>query len=313
MKKRVRAFAPATVANVSCGFDIFGFAMEYPGDEVKLTLSNEPGVIITQIIGDNGRLPIAANENTAGIAARLFLEKIELHHEVGVAIELIKNLPLGSGMGSSAASAVAVLFGLNHLFKTRFTRAELLPCAMETERSACGSAHADNAAPALFGGFVLVRSYQPLDIVNLPVPEDLYCCLIHPDIEINTSSARKILSPNVKLTNAVRQMGNVAGFVAALCKSDYSLLSRSMQDVLIEPVRSQFIPHYYELKEEAMKAGALGCNISGSGPSVFALCKSERIAYHVSEAMKDLYDKINLKSEIYISKINQLGPKILED
>lgn len=313
MRKRVRAFAPATVANVSCGFDIFGFALDYPGDEVKLTLTDQPGVKITRIIGDNGRLPHDADKNTAGIAARLFLKKLELQNEVGVTIELIKNLPLGSGMGSSAASSVAVLFGMNYLFQTPFTQADLLPCAMETERSACGSAHADNAAPALFGGFVLVRSYQPLDIINLPVPEDLYCCLIHPDVEVNTGSARKILSPHVKLTDAVTQMGNVAGFVAALCTSDYSLLSRSMEDVLIEPARSRFIPHYYELKEEAMKAGALGCNISGSGPSVFALCKSEQRAYLVSEAMKDLYDKINLKSEIYISKINQQGPKILED
>ncbi|MBD3290942.1 homoserine kinase [candidate division KSB1 bacterium] len=313
MRKRVRAFAPATVANVSCGFDIFGFAMEYPGDEVKLTLTNTPGIEIRRIIGDNGRLPLEADKNTAGVAARLFLEKMNLHKETGVSIELIKNLPLGSGMGSSAASAVAVLYGLNHLFQSPLQRTELLPFAMETERTACGSAHADNAAPALFGGFVLIRSYFPPDIISLPVPDDLYCCLIHPDIEVNTGSARKILSPQIKLTDAVTQMGNVAGFVAALCKSDYDLLSRSMEDVLIEPVRSRLIPHYFELKEEALKAGALGCNIAGSGPSVFALCRSEPIAYQVSEAMKDLYDKINLKSEIYISKINQQGPKILED
>src|SRR5690349_8580450 len=189
--KRVKAIAPATVANVSCGFDVFGFAVEQPGDEVEMELTKEPGVVIKKIIGDHGRLPLDANKNTAGVAVLEFLRSIDSKH--GIEITLKKNLPLGSGMGSSAASSVAALVAVNHLLGEPYLKKELLPFAMEAERVACGSAHADNVAPSLLGGFVLIRGYKPLDVVSIPTPENLFCTLIHPNMELKTEDSRQVL------------------------------------------------------------------------------------------------------------------------
>ncbi|HNZ37551.1 MAG TPA: homoserine kinase [Candidatus Marinimicrobia bacterium] len=307
--KSVTVFAPATVANVACGFDIFGFAVNEPGDVAKVTLRGNPGVEITRITGDDGKLPKAAEKNTAGFAALRYLETIK--SQQGVSIELHKKMPLSSGLGSSAASAVAVLFAINTLFDNRLTKSELLSIALQSEKLACGAAHADNAAPALFGGFLLIRENNPPDIVELPVPENLYCTIIHPEIEINTVDARNILAPNVPLKDAVKQWANTAGLVAGLYRKDLTLISRSMNDYIIEPQRAKLIPHFYEMKKAALDRGALGCSISGSGPSLFALSNSQEIAQKIAGSMSAVLANYKICNQIYISTINTEGPKII--
>ena len=307
--KSVTVFAPATVANVACGFDIFGFAVNEPGDVAKVTLRGNPGVEITRITGDDGKLPKAAEKNTAGFAALRYLETIK--SQQGVSIELHKKMPLSSGLGSSAASAVAVLFAINTLFDNRLTKSELLSIALQSEKLACGAAHADNAAPALFGGFLLIRENNPPDIVELPVPENLYCTIIHPEIEINTADARNILAPNVPLKDAVKQWANTAGLVAGLYRKDLTLISRSMNDYIIEPQRAKLIPHFYEMKKAALDSGALGCSISGSGPSLFALSNSQEIAQKIAGSMSAVLANYKICNQIYISTINTEGPKII--
>jgi homoserine kinase len=306
---RVKAFAPATVANVSCGFDVFGFALHTPGDEVEILLNDSGVVSINEITGDHGLLPRDARQNTSGVAVEHFLKAIK--SGMGAEIILHKKLPLGSGMGSSAASAVAALVAVNHAAGNPFTRKELLPFAMEAERIACGSAHADNVAPSLLGGFVLIRDREKLDIIDIPVPDDLYCVVIHPNIEIRTSDARQALKKTLSLQDAVKQWGNTAAMVAALMKADYELLGRSLEDVVAEPVRSIFIPGYADVKHAALQSGALGCGISGSGPSMFALCKGEGDALRVSIDMLQVFKSINLSAESYVSTINREGARIL--
>jgi homoserine kinase len=267
--KSVKASAPATVANVSCGFDIFGFAVEAPADEVIVTLTDKPGVTISKIVGDEGRLPLEAEKNTSGVAVLEFLKAI--NSKQGANIELYKYLPLGSGMGSSAASSAAALVAINELHGNPLTREQLLPFAMESERIACGSAHADNVAPSLLGGFVLIRGYAPLDVASIPTPAELYCTLVHPHLELKTEDSRRVLKPSIPMKDAITQWGNIAGMVVGLMKPDYGLIQRSLHDVVAEPIRSVLIPGFHKIKEEAMQAGALGCGISGSGPTIFAL------------------------------------------
>ena len=306
--KTIKAFAPATVANVSCGFDVFGFAVEQPGDEVLLTLTKGEEVIIRDIVGDGGRLPRETEKNTAGVAVQSFLKHID--QKPGVEIILNKNLPLGSGMGSSAASAVAALVGINHLLGDPLSRRELLPFAMEAERVACGSAHADNVAPSLLGGFVLIRGYQPLDVVSVPTPPELYCTLVHPHLELKTEDSRQVLRNNIPLKDAITQWGNIAGLVVGLMKPDYGLIGRSLQDVIAEPVRALLIPGFSEIKEIAVKEGALGCGISGSGPTIFALSTEKELAKRVGKVVQQQFAQMKLNSEIHLSKINQEGAKV---
>ncbi len=307
--KSIKAFAPATVANVCCGFDVLGFAVDFPGDEVILTLTNESGVRIIKIIGDNGRLPLEANKNTAGVAVESYLRAI--NSTQGVEIELYKNLPLGSGMGSSAASGVAALVAINHLLGNPLTREQLISHAMEAERVACGSAHADNVAPSMLGGFVLVRDYNPLDIIKIPTKGDLYCTMVHPHIELKTSDSRRVLKPNVALADAITQSGNIGGLMIGLMTADYGLIGRSLKDVIAEPVRSAFIPGFEMTKQEMIRAGALGCGISGSGPTLFALSSSHQYAMQAGEAAQLQFLKYRLKSEVYVSKINLEGARIV--
>jgi homoserine kinase len=307
--KTVNAYAPATVANVSCGFDVFGFAVEKPGDEVSLTLTEKSGVIIKKIEGDGGRLPMEADKNTAGVAVLAFLKAIE--SQQGVEIVLKKNLPLGSGMGSSAASSVAALVGINYLMDEPFAKKDLLPFAMEAERVACGSAHADNVAPSLFGGFVLIRGYDPLDVVSIPTPENLYCTLVHPHLELKTKDSREVLRLNITLKDAIIQWGNIAGLVAGLMKPDYGLIGRSLKDVIAEPVRSMLIPGFDVIKERAVESGALGCGISGSGPTIFALSTDYETGVKAGEVISKEFKKFALNSEVFVSKINPLGARVL--
>ena len=308
--KKVTAFAPATVANVSCGFDILGFAVEGLGDEVTVFESDEPGLRVIKITGDNGRLPWEVEKNTCTVAIRAMLDK--LNYTGGLELELAKGLPLGSGMGSSAASAVAALVATNQLLGNPFTKKELLPFAMYAEEIACGAGHADNVAPALLGGFVLVRSYDPLDVVRLHVPEGLYCTLIHPHLELNTADSRSVLKKNVSLKNAIIQSGNIAGLVAGLFQEDMGLISRSLNDVIAEPSRSILIPGFDEIKEGIKQVGGLGCGISGSGPTLFVLSPNEEIAWEAGQVGQKIYDKIGLSVDLFVPALNTQGAFVMQ-
>ncbi len=307
--KSIKVFAPATVANVTCGYDILGFAVHEPGDEVLIKLTDSPGINIKEIHGDGGLLPKDAKKNTVSVAIKAFIDHLDI--QPGVDIYLHKKMPLGSGLGSSAASAVAGVFALNVLLDNPLKVSDLLPFAMQGEAMACGEAHADNVAPALLGGFVLIRSYSPLDVVKIDAPKDLYATIIHPHIEIATKDARSILKKSILLKDAVQQWGNVAGLVTGLIKEDYSLIGRSMEDVIIEPVRSMLIPGFDQVKAAALQAGALGCGISGSGPSIFSLSRSRDIAIQVGEAMDECFQALNISSDRFISQVNQQGPLII--
>jgi len=311
MKKTVRVFAPATVSNVSCGFDVLGFALDEPGDEVVVTKSLKKGVRITNITGDDGKLPRSPEQNTAGIAVHSLL--IQISAEFGIDIEIHKKMPLGSGLGSSAASAVAAVVGTNKLLDTPQKKEQLLSHVIVSETKASGMAHPDNAAPCLFGGFVLTRCMQPVDVVQLHTPEDLYCAVILPDVEIHTSESRKLLPEYVPLPKAVRQWANLGALVAGLSAGDYDLISRAMVDEIIEPLRAPAIPGYQPIKDAAMASGAIGFSISGSGPAMFTFCKGRQIAEKVGQAMLKASKEEGLGSKLYISKINHHGPHILEE
>ncbi|MFN3386626.1 MAG: homoserine kinase [Candidatus Thermochlorobacter sp.] len=303
------AFAPATVANVGAGFDILGFALHKPGDEVVARFNESGKVRITRITGDNGKLPTDAALNTAGIAVMKLLEHLRLKQ--GIDLEVHKKMPLGSGLGSSAASAVAAVVAANALLGSPLKKSELLPFALEGERVACGTAHADNAAPSLLGGFILIRSYAPLDIVELDTPAHLHAVVVHPHIEVKTKDAREILKKTLSLKDAIVQWGNIAGLVAGLMKSDYALISRSLSDVVIEPIRSILIPGFNQVKTAAIRHGALGCSISGSGPSIFALTVDAETAARVAQAMQEAFAEQGIASDKFISKINPEGARLV--
>lgn len=309
--KSIRAFAPATVANVCCGFDILGFAVDNPGDEVRLTLRDDDLVQVISIEGDGGKLPREAEKNTASVAVLSFLKSIG--SKQGVDIELKKNLPLGSGMGSSAASGAAALVAINELLGNPLTREQLVPHAMEAERIACGSAHADNVAPSLLGGFVLVRNYHPLDIIKIEAIESLFCSLIHPHLELKTEDSRKVLRHSVSLKDVVTQTGNIAGLMLGLTKPDYALIGRSLNDVIAEPTRSAFIPGFDAMRSMAIDSGALGFGISGSGPTVFALSETLAKAQAVARAVKIEFEKRQLKADVFVSKVNPLGAYVINE
>jgi homoserine kinase len=306
----IRVFAPATVANVTCGFDVLGFAVNSPGDEVILRKNNSNNITIKAIHGDGGRLTLDPHMNTVSVSIIQFLEHLGIRQ--GLEVELYKHMPLGSGLGSSAASSVAGVFAANTLLGLQQSPQQMLPFAMEGERIACGAAHADNVAPCLFGGFVLVRSYDPLEVVKIDTPAGMYCSLVHPHIEVQTKDARNVLRKEVSLKDAVIQWGNVAGLVVGLMKSDFGLIGRSMQDVIVEPVRAELIPGFYSVKESAMQAGAIGCGISGSGPSLFALSDSIDKANKIVLAMSEAFAKLGIGSETYVSEVNQQGPLVME-
>lgn len=306
----IRVFAPATVANVSCGFDIFGLAVDNPGDEVILTRRTDNRIVIRDITGDSGKLTRDENKNAVSVPIIRYLTHLGL--QTGFDIVLHKRMALGSGLGSSSASSVAGVFAANKILGEPLSTEKLLPFAMEGERVACGSAHADNVAPALLGGFVVIRSYAPLDVFKVAVPDNLYVSLIHPDIEVNTKDARYILKNEVSMNKAISQMGNVSGMIAGLMSSDYGLIGRSMVDFIIEPIRSILIPQFFEVKMAATEAGALGCSISGAGPSIFAFSEGRETAEKVATAMRAEFEKVNIQAYTYVSKINGAGPKILE-
>lgn len=309
-RDKIRVFAPATVANVSCGFDILGFALHEPGDEIYLEKNKTGKLVIEDIIGDGGMLPREVGKNTASAVIRNILDHLKVKD--GFNIVLHKKMPLGSGLGSSAASSVAGAYAINAVLGSPLSTDELLRFTMQGESVACGSEHADNVAPSLFGGFVLIRSYDPLDVIQIPTPDNLYATVIHPQIEIKTKDAREILKKEIQLKSAIKQWGNVGGIISGLFLSDYELIGRSMQDHIIEPIRSILIPGYNEVKRAALDAGVLGGGISGSGPSIFALSEGESTGIRAGEKMYEAFRKIGVESDIYVSKINKEGPKIIE-
>lgn len=311
MLRSVKAYAPATVANVSCGFDILGFAIDAMGDTVELVLKDEPGLVVVSIEGDGGKLPLEAEKNTCAVAIQAMLD--ELDSKVGMNIYLTKGLPLGSGMGSSAASAIAALAAANRLLGDPFEKKDLLPFAIAAEKVACGAGHADNVAPSLLGGFVLIRDYHPLDVIKLPVPEGLYCTLLHPHFELKTADSRSVLRDQIPMKHATIQSGNVAGLIAGLYESDFELISRSLRDVIAEPYRAVLLPGFYEVREALKSAGALGMGISGSGPTLFALSRGKEIAEAVGEAGKEMFSKIGLGVDVYFSEINTRGAYVIEE
>ena len=301
--KSIRVFCPGTIANVSCGFDVLGLSLAGVGDYMTVTQTAIKGITISEILGQD--LPMETTQNVAGVAGLALLEA--LGSDAGFDIKIDKRIKAGSGIGSSAASSAGAVWAINHLLGDPFTTKELIPFAMEGERLASGVAHADNVAPALLGGFTLVRSTDPLDVISLPSPSALYATVIHPQIEIKTADSRRILKSNLSLKDAITQWGNVGGLVAGLYREDYELIGRSLQDVVIEPVRSILIPGFNEIKEAALNVGALGGGISGSGPSVFALSKGKDKALKVADAMRHAYEPFGISFDIHISNINEKG------
>jgi len=310
INKSIRVNATASVANVSCGFDCLGFSIKGPSDIIRIEEKKTAGLEIIVTGKKCNDIPLDPKKNTAGKALLSFLNEVSEEPKYKIHIE--KGIPPGSGLGSSAASAVSSVFGINALLDYPLNDHELLVHAMEGESAASGSLHADNVAPALFGGIILVRSYNPLDTISLPVPKNLFCTAVLPDLAVNTNEARKILPENITLGSAVEQSSNLAGFIAGLYEEDYELIGKSMIDLFAEPHRSKLIPHYKKLKNSALESGAIGCGISGSGPSIFALSKSEEIAKNIGENFCNSYNKYGINSISYHSKINLDPPKILD-
>jgi len=308
--QEVRVFAPATVANVACGFDVLGFAIEAPGDEVVARHSNKPGLRITKITGDDGKLPKDPEKNTAGVAALDLLRHLGMSDR-GIELEIHKKMPFGSGLGSSAASAVAGVYAINKLIGEPLAKKQLLPFAMQGEASADGAWHADNVGPSLLGGIIFIRSNQELDIAQLPVPENLWAAVVHPEMEILTKVAREILPTDIPMVNATQQIGNLGGLICGLIQEDYAMIGRSIHDVIAEPRRQKLIPEFYNAKRAAMSQGALGFSISGAGPSVFALCEGEEIAQRVGAGISKVFTAIDLENQVYVSKINKEGVHVV--
>lgn len=306
MKKEVSVYAPATVSNVGPGFDLLGFALESPGDELIIRVNDEGHLKIVDKSGTG--LPLDPGKNIAAISARALLE--DLKYKGGFDIIFTKKIKPGSGIGSSAASCAAVVVGLNEILGSPMSSAELLPYAMEGEVAASGSYHADNVAPALLGGFTLIRGYDPLDIKHIPYPDDLVCAIVHPNLEFKTSEGRKILPDQIPLSTALGQAGNLAGLIAGLTTSDYGLIGRSIIDLFAEPYRTVKLPEFDTLRKKGIMAGALGCGLSGSGPSVFALCRSKDIALQVAATMKSHFTLHGIDSDTYVSRVSEAGCRI---
>jgi len=310
----IKIKAPATVANMVCGFDILGFAVNNPYDEMEMRLVNRTAgqAAITIINIDDYNLPTDPEKNVAGAALLAMIEECTTDFTtIGFEVKINKLIKPGSGVGSSAASSAGAVVGANYLLGNPFSKDDLVRFAMNGEKLASGVKHADNIAPCIFGGVTLVRSIFPLEIIALPSPT-LHVTIVHPQIEVRTSDARSILRQQVLLKDAIKQWGNIAGLVAGLMKSDYDLIGRSLEDVIIEPVRSILIPGFDALKLACKQAGALGGGISGSGPSIFMLSKTKEIAIAVEKEMKQLYDDIGLPHHTYVTSINQTGVEIIE-
>lgn len=310
MSSGIKVFAPASVANLACGYDVLGLALEKPGDEIILRKSETKGLKITSITGADRPLPKDIDKNTAGVAAVSLLEHIGMQ-DIGIEMEIHKKMPSGSGLGSSAASAAAAVWGINNLLHLGMTKRELLPFAVLGEQSADGAFHADNVAPSLMGGIIFIRDNVTLDLFKLPYIQGLYLAMVHPALTILTKDARSIIAPDVTLQQHIQQSGNLAAFILATYTSDINLLYRCLNDVIIEPQRASLIPHFYEVKDAAKQKGAIGCSISGAGPSIFALCDNSLIAEEAAKAMADVFIKNKIEATYFTSKINHEGAIVL--
>lgn len=308
MSKSCVVYAPGTVANLVCGFDILGLCLSDPADKMEVRLLHEKKIIIKS--ADGYPLPENPEENTAGAPIIEMLR--EINEEVGFEILIHKHIKPGSGIGSSAASAAGAVVAANHLLGNRFPKSDLLRFAMFGEKVASGVKHADNVAPCIYGGITLIRSISPLDVIPLDAP-DLFVTIVHPQIEVRTADARAVLRQNVQLKSAIRQWGNIAGLVAGICNKDADLIGRSLEDVIIEPIRSQLIPGFAEVKEKCRQAGALGGGISGSGPSIFMLSKNEQTAKDVAAVMQNIYRNLGIDFYTYMSRINKEGVKVVSN
>ncbi|WP_396149799.1 homoserine kinase [Flavobacterium sp.] len=306
---QIKIFCPATVANLSCGFDVLGLCLEGIGDEMIIRKSDQKGLRITKITGAD--LPLETEKNVAGVAGMALLNHLDL--EFGLEIEIHKKIKAGSGIGSSSASAAGVVVGINEILGDPLPRKELIPFAMEGEFLASGSYHADNVAPAILGGFTLVRGYDPLEVIKIKSPKDVYLTIIHPHIEVKTSESRKVLPKEIPLKTAVTQWGNLGGFISGLYTEDYGLMSRCLQDVVAEPYRKSLIPEFDLVKKVAIENGALGCGISGSGPSIFAMSKGKETAENVANQMKQIYTKTGIGFDVYVSKVSDTGVLKIEN
>lgn len=299
--------ATASVANLVCGFDVLGMALADPADKMTMSLTDRPGITITH--EDGYGLPLDPEKNVAGVALLALVD--DLKEKVGFHVTVNKLIKPGSGLGSSAASAAGAVAGANVLLGNRFSNEDLVRFAMMGEKLASGVKHADNIAPGLYGGITLVRSILPLDIVRLSFPL-LYVTVVHPQIEVKTSDARQILRNQVQLKDAIRQWGNIAGLVTGFLQKDYALIGRSLEDVIVEPVRSILIPGFVDVKQRCMAAGALGGGISGSGPSIFMLSIEERTALKVEQEMKEIYSALGIEFRTYVTRICDKGIKVTE-
>ncbi|MFN8247846.1 MAG: homoserine kinase [Ferruginibacter sp.] len=298
----IKVKIPATVANMVCGFDILGMAVENPYDEIELRLTDKPGISIKHT--DDYNLPTEAEKNVAGVSLMALLE--EYGRPVGFEMTISKNIKPGSGLGSSAASAAGAVVAANLLLGNIFSKEDLVRFAMNGEKLASGVKHADNITPCIFGSVTLIRSIFPLDIVPLSAPP-MFVTIVHPQIEVKTSDARQILRKEIQLKDAIQQWGNIAGLVSGLLKNDYDLIGRSLEDVLIEPVRSILIPGFDEVKKRSKETGALGGGISGSGPSIFMLSKEAATAKTIEQVMSELYSKMGIEYKTYVTSISRNG------
>ncbi len=304
--KEVKIYSPATIANLVCGFDVLGLCLKEPCDIMHIKLMDEKKVVIHSADGYN--LPSDPAQNTAGAPLLEILAETDL--QIGFDVTIEKHIKPGSGIGSSAASAAGAVVAANHLLGNIFSKEDMVRFAMFGEKVASGVKHADNIAPCIYGGITLIRSIFPLDIVAIPAPQMLIT-VVHPQIEVRTSDARQILRKEVLLKDAIKQWGNVAGLVAGFMKNDYELIGRSLEDVIIEPVRSMLIPGFDEVKKRCKEAGALGGGISGSGPSIFMMSKDEATAKKVELIMQDIYNRIGLPHHTYVTTINNEGVRIV--
>jgi homoserine kinase len=300
----MKVFAPASIGNVAVGFDVLGLCLTNPGDEIIIKESRTPGVTISKITGGK-TLPLDPAKNTAGVAAQGVLNHLKT--KIGIDLEIRKKMPSGSGLGSSAASAVAGAMAVNEFLGNPLEKPELLPFAMQGEQLASKAYHADNVAPSLLGGLILIRDNPTLDYHRIYTPSGLYLTLVYPNVEILTADARAVLSDTVPLKIAIQQSANLSNFILGMMSGDFDLISRSLEDVMIEPQRAKLIPNFYKVKEAALKAGAMGCSISGAGPTIFAMSKNSLEAEHIEQAMKAVYQKAKIRCKTYISEINNEG------
>ena len=310
MRAGIKVFAPASVANVACGFDVLGFALDKPGDEIIARFSDKKGLAITKITGDGNKLPRKVESNTAGWAAQTYLNHIGMDDQ-GIEMEIHKKMPFGSGLGSSAASAAAGVMAVNELMGRPLTKKELLPFAVLGEQIADGAYHADNVAPSLLGGMILIRDTETLEYHRVPVPPGIFVAVVFPHIQILTKDAREIIKKEISLTDHIQQSSNLAGLILGFSQSNFELISHSLRDVIIEPQRAPLIPYFYDVQEEALNRQALGCSISGAGPSIFAIFVNSYLAESGGKAMQKIFIRNGINADLYLSKINQEGTRLL--